>query len=84
MPIGRARVKEQGLVGLGANGPWAKWSGWLLDSLLSHTLKKINKTAIRKEKKERLGEEVGHADNFLRLRKMSLIQENRSGHGCKV
>jgi len=50
VPIGRARVKEQGLVGLGANGPWAKWSGWLLDSLLSHTLKKIKQNSDKKRK----------------------------------
>ena len=38
------------------------------------------KTEIKKEKKERLGEEVGHADNFPGLTKMCLFRENRKGH----
>ena len=42
---------------------------------LSLTTKRKEKTEIKKEKKERLGEEVGHTDNFPGLTKMSLFQE---------
>ena len=39
------------------------------------TKRREKKTEIKKEKKEGLGEEVGHADSFPELTKMSLIQE---------
>ena len=39
----------------------------------------------RKNREKREGQRKNwHGVNFLRLRKMSLIQENRNGHGCKV
>ena len=65
-------------LGLGAGVRWAGLrmglGGKLLGySLLSLTLKKRNRD--KKEKKGRLGEEVGHASNFPRLTKMSSYQE---------
>ena len=38
-------------------------------------LKEKKKTEIKKEKKEGLGEEVGHADSFPELTKMCLFRE---------
>ena len=70
---------EQSYVGAGSVGArvrrvrWAGLgSGLRLGSL--SLLKEKKKTEIKKEKKERLGEEVGHTDNFPGLTKMSLIQ----------
>ena len=80
-----ARVYSGARLGHDANGP-----AWLpgckaVGLLLSLSTLFINRELEeRKREKRRLGKEFGHAVNFLRLRKMSLIQENRSGHGCKV
>ena len=49
------------------------WAAGFLLSLLKE--KKRKKTEIKKEKKEGLGEEVGHGDNFSGLAKMSLFRE---------
>ena len=76
---------------MGAAGPgWAGAGGWEAQAAglllsLSLSLKKIKKqNRDRKEKKEGLGEEVGHGDNFSGLAKMSLTQEKWSGQDCKV
>ena len=65
---------------MGAAGPrWAGAGGCEAQAaglLLSLSLKKIKKqNRDRKEKKEGLGEEVGHGDNFSGLAKMSLFRE---------
>ena len=70
------------------DGPWwaeesmaARWVRPHRPVRLSLTTKrKEKKTEIKKEKKEGLGEEVGHADNFPGLTKMCLFRENRKGH----
>ena len=78
-----SRVLARVRAGRGADWALGLGAGWAAGSLLSLTLKKI-KNRDKKEKKGRLGEEVGHADNFPGLTKMSLIQENRSWHECKI
>ena len=67
--------RAEGRLGLGsgvAAGPERKWPEAWLGSL---SLLKEKKMEIKKEKKERLGEKVGHVDNFHGLVKMCAVHE---------